>query len=90
MDEVTQDNTQGTAATTTEATTQAATTEVQAETEAAATAATDPAPDAPAEKDVHPLGLMARIRETIWHWDEDLHAELHEDLLAIEKFFGKA
>ncbi len=36
----------------------------------------------------HPKSIMARIREKIGDWDEDLHEELHEDLTAIEKLFG--
>lgn|SRR5487761_2409804 len=59
-----------------------------------ATEAVDPVGvDDPADQsgEAHPgLGMMARIRAKIAEWDEDLHAELHEDLARIEAFFGKS
>ena len=36
----------------------------------------------------HPRTLMQRLRVKIEAWDDDLHEELHDDLLAVERLLG--
>jgi|GEM_PF-4507228 len=61
-----------------------------ASTDAAQTQQESASGDAVAASGAHPgLGLMSRLREKIKEWDEDLHAELDEELAEVESLFQK-